>query len=58
MNVEPPEGNEIRMEYAGSLEDVVEMHKNMIQSGIQVVWFREHEANLEEVYFALHEGTE
>jgi ABC-2 type transport system ATP-binding protein len=56
INVEPSEGNEIRLEYAGSLEDVVEMHKEMVQSGIPVVWFREHEANLEEVFMKVTKG--
>jgi len=51
-----PDGNELRVEYAGNLEDVVALHRGLIQQGIELVWFREHETDLEEVFMKVTKG--
>jgi ABC-2 type transport system ATP-binding protein len=55
MAVEPV-GNVLRIEYAGGLEDVVALHRSLIEHGAQVVWFRERETDLEEVFMKVTKG--
>lgn len=50
------EGSLLRVEYAGHLDDVVALHRGLIEQGSQVVWFREHETNLEEVFLRVTKG--
>jgi len=51
-----PAGNVLRVEYAGNLEDVVALHHGLLDQGIRVVWFREHETDLEEVFMRVTKG--
>jgi hypothetical protein len=51
-----PTGNVLRVEYAGNLDDVVALHRGLIEQGVRVVWFREHETDLEEVFMRVTKG--
>ncbi|MBM3334233.1 ABC transporter ATP-binding protein [Candidatus Sumerlaeota bacterium] len=51
-----PLGNVLRVEYAGNLDDIAAMHRALIEQGVQVVWFREHETGLEEIFMRVTKG--
>jgi len=51
-----PTGNVLRIEFAGDLDDVVALHRGLVEQGIRVVWFREHETDLEEVFMRVTKG--
>lgn len=49
-------GNVLRVEFAGDLEDVVALHRALMEQGSRIVWFREHETDLEEVFLKVTKG--
>ena len=49
-------GNLLRVEYAGNLDDIVALHRGLVEQGIRVVWFREHQTDLEEVFMRVTKG--
>ena len=51
-----PAGNLLRIEFAGDIEDVVALHRGLFDEGHAVVWFREHETDLEEVFMKVTKG--
>jgi len=55
LSVEPA-GELLRVEFAGDLEDIVALHKELVEQGVRVVWFREHETDLEEVFLRVTKG--
>ena len=54
-NVEPM-GQVTRVEYVGDLREVPHLHKKLIDSGIEVLFFRELPTDLEEVFMKVTKG--
>jgi len=49
-------GQTFRVEFAGGIEDVAAVHRALIRGGVQVIWFKEQETNLEEVFLRVTKG--
>ena len=49
-------GGEFKFEFTGHDEDVVKLHKELMAQEIQLVWFAEDEANLEEAFMKITQG--
>ncbi|MBI3272523.1 MAG: ABC transporter ATP-binding protein [Planctomycetes bacterium] len=49
-------GNVLRLEFKGPVEKMAELHTELVQAGIRLLWFREVEPNLEEAFLKLTKG--
>jgi ABC-2 type transport system ATP-binding protein len=49
-------GNVARIDYAGSDEALVELHRRLVQADLPVLWLREIETDLEEVFLTVTKG--
>jgi len=49
-------GQTFRVEFAGGIEDVAAVHRALIRGGVQVIWSKEQETNLEEVFLRVTKG--
>ncbi|MCX7804377.1 MAG: ABC transporter ATP-binding protein [Planctomycetota bacterium] len=49
----PPQ---FRFEFRGSDAEVADLHRGIVAAGVQLLWFREVEANLEEVFMTITKG--
>lgn len=49
-------GDTFRVEFTGGLGEISSVHRALIDGGVQVVWFREHETDLEEVFLTVTRG--
>jgi ABC-2 type transport system ATP-binding protein len=51
-----PAGRTVRFAFGGTDPEIVEMHERLIADKIPVLWFREVETNLEEVFMKVTKG--
>jgi len=51
-----PAGRTVRFAFGGTDNEIVEMHERLIADKIPVLWFREVETNLEEVFMKVTKG--
>jgi len=49
-------GKQFKFEFAGTSGDLVDLHRALFEAGVPLVWFREVEANLEDVFLAVTKG--
>ncbi len=49
-------GPNFQFEFSGSPEEVVDLHRQLVASGVPVMWFRKIEVNLEEAFMKITEG--
>ncbi len=49
-------GDLFRFEFGGTLNELVELHSWLVTGGIPLVWFREMEADLEDVFMTITKG--
>ncbi|MCK6474861.1 MAG: ABC transporter ATP-binding protein [Planctomycetes bacterium] len=47
---------EFKFEFIGNDNDVVNLHKDLLEKGVPVVWFQEEEADLEEAFMKITKG--
>jgi len=48
--------NRFKFEFSGNDDDVVKLHKQLMEQGIPLVWFNEIEADLEEAFMKITKG--
>jgi hypothetical protein len=47
---------EFKFEFAGNDEHVLKLHQELLRQGLQVMWFEEQEADLEEAFMKITQG--
>jgi hypothetical protein len=50
----PPQ---FRFEFQGSDQEVADLHRELIAQGVSLLWFKDIEANLEEVFMTITKGV-
>jgi ABC-2 type transport system ATP-binding protein len=49
-------GETFRVEFAGGIDEISAVHRSLIEGGVQILWFREQETDLEEVFLTVTKG--